>query len=104
MDADHPENGGLIARLSTPSGDDDAVLLGFLGRTGPATYGAAADSLGWGVTRTMQAKARLRGARLIRYGEHGRAVLVETEEAAGSSTNGQPRRPRSAGGRSIASG
>ena len=36
---------------------------------GPATYGAMASALGWGVTRAWQAEAKLRAAGLVAYRE-----------------------------------
>jgi hypothetical protein len=57
---------------------DAAAYLDFLRLHGPATYGAAASSLGWGATRAWQAEAALRAAGLVTVtGPLGRAVPVE---------------------------
>jgi hypothetical protein len=57
---------------------DAGALLDWLRRNGPATYGAAASSLGWGATRAWQAEARLRAAGLVTVtGPLGQAVPVE---------------------------
>jgi hypothetical protein len=56
-------------------GLDADALLAFLRLHGPATYGAAASSLGWGATRAWQAEDRLRRAGLATVtGPLGQAV------------------------------
>ena len=54
---------------------DAGAYLDRLRFHGPATYGAMASAMGWGMTRAWRAEAKLRAAGLVAYRE-GRAVPV----------------------------
>lgn len=54
---------------------DAGAYLDRLRLHGPATYGAMASAMGWGMTRAWRAEATLRAAGLVVYRE-GRAVPV----------------------------
>lgn len=56
---------------------DAGAYLDRLRLHGPATYGAMATALGWGVTRAWRAEARLRALGLVDMGELGRAVPTD---------------------------
>lgn len=75
--------GGHRRARSAPANlhPDAAALLDLLLHAGPATYGAAARTLGWGATRAWQAEARLRAAGLVRLGEHGKAAPLDEAPA-----------------------
>lgn len=60
---------------------DAGAYFDFLRLHGPHTYGAAASTLEWGATRAWQAEARLRAAGLVRYGPHGKAHPISTQDA-----------------------
>ncbi|WP_050522944.1 TubC N-terminal docking domain-related protein [Pseudorhodobacter wandonensis] len=55
---------------------DSETYLAFLRSNGPATYGAAAASLGWGATRAWQAEARLRATGQAAIDKSGKAVAL----------------------------
>lgn len=48
---------------------DASAYLDWLRLHGPATYGAMAAALGWGMTRAWRAEAKLRAAGLVVYRE-----------------------------------
>ena len=72
-DTSAPAPGLEVAALST-SPTDPAALFSYLRGAGPATYGAAAMTLGWGATRAWQAEAALRGSGRVRLDFLGRMI------------------------------
>ncbi len=76
--AGHPAQKPKPALVKRTDGlsPDAGKYLDFLHLHGPATYGASATALGWGVTRAWQAEAWLRAAGLVRYDGLGKAVPV----------------------------
>lgn len=64
------------ATLAAPPAPDAARLAATLGERGPLTQGAAASALGWGVSRTWRAEARLRRRGFIAHLPGGAAALT----------------------------
>ncbi|MEC9433958.1 MAG: hypothetical protein VYD87_13730 [Pseudomonadota bacterium] len=64
------------ATLAARPVPDAARLAATLGERGPLTQGAASDALGWGVSRTWRAEARLQDRGFIAHLPGGAAALT----------------------------
>ncbi len=68
------------ARVTLSGLSDDArSLIDHLTASGPASYGAAASSLGWGATRAWVAEAELRAEGLVRLNHLGFMALADLD-------------------------